>query len=50
VYATMAFDIDTERCERFKTKAREFALSFWRYFDTNGKKFLPKSAFTRKPY
>jgi hypothetical protein len=36
IYAKMAEDIDPERCERFKDRATEFALSFWRYFDTNG--------------
>jgi hypothetical protein len=36
IYAKMAQDIDPERCERFRIKAKEFAVSFWRYFDTNG--------------
>jgi hypothetical protein len=36
IYAKMAQDIDPERCERFRSRAQEFALSFWRYFDTNG--------------
>jgi hypothetical protein len=38
IYAKMAQDIDPERCERFRSKAKEFALSFWRYFDSNGKR------------
>jgi hypothetical protein len=37
MYVKMAQDIDPERCERFKKRALEFALSFWRYFDANGK-------------
>jgi hypothetical protein len=36
IYAKMARDVDPERCERFRSRAKEFALSFWRYFDTNG--------------
>jgi hypothetical protein len=36
IYATVARDIDPERCERFRGRAKEFATSFWRYFDTNG--------------
>ncbi|KAF5853262.1 hypothetical protein GGP41_001805 [Bipolaris sorokiniana] len=36
VYVKMAGDLDPERCERFRSRAREFAMSFWRYFDTNG--------------
>ncbi|GKT91442.1 hypothetical protein CT0861_11705 [Colletotrichum tofieldiae] len=27
---------DNERVARYKQQAREFALTFWRYFDTNG--------------
>lgn len=38
IYAKMAKDIDPERCERFESRAKEFALSFWRYFDFNGKR------------
>jgi hypothetical protein len=37
IYAKMAQDIDPERCERFIHRAKVFALSFWRYFDNNGK-------------
>jgi hypothetical protein len=37
LYAKMAQDIDPERCDTFRSRAREFALSFWRYFDSNGK-------------
>jgi len=36
IYAKMAQDLDSERCERFRGRAKEFALTFWRYFDTNG--------------
>ena len=36
IYAKMAQDVDPERCERFRCRAKEFALSFWRYFDING--------------
>ncbi|KAH9859613.1 hypothetical protein IAQ61_011394 [Plenodomus lingam] len=36
VYAKFAWDLDPERCERFRERAVEFAGSFWRYFDTNG--------------
>jgi hypothetical protein len=36
IYAKFAQDLDPERCERFRSRAKEFALSFWRYFDTNG--------------
>lgn len=40
IYAQMAKDLDPERCKRFEDRAREFALSFWRYFDTNGKLYM----------
>lgn len=40
VYVKMAGDLDPERCERFRSRAREFAMSFWRYFDTNGMCYL----------
>ncbi|KAH7083123.1 hypothetical protein BKA63DRAFT_433966 [Paraphoma chrysanthemicola] len=36
IYAKMAQDIDPERCERYRNRAKEFALTFWRYFDANG--------------
>ncbi|KAF2036471.1 hypothetical protein EK21DRAFT_51738 [Setomelanomma holmii] len=36
IYAKMAEDIDPVRCEQFRSRAKEFALTFWRYFDTNG--------------
>ncbi|KAL6709032.1 hypothetical protein ACN47E_002159 [Coniothyrium glycines] len=36
IYAKVANDLDPERCERFRSRAREFAMSFWRYFDANG--------------
>ena len=42
IYAKMAHDIDPERCERFKSRAKQFTLSFWRYFDTNGEYHEPK--------
>lgn len=45
IYVKMAKDIDPERCERFESRAKEFALSFWRYFDANGK-YYPKTAST----
>lgn len=37
IYAKMAQDLDPERCERFRERARQFAMSFWRYFDSSGK-------------
>ncbi|KAJ4320645.1 hypothetical protein N0V94_003293 [Neodidymelliopsis sp. IMI 364377] len=37
IYAKMAQNLDPERCARFRDRARKFALSFWRYFDSNGK-------------
>jgi hypothetical protein len=37
VYARMAQDLDPERCARFRDRAKTFALSFWRYFDSNGR-------------
>jgi hypothetical protein len=37
IYAKMAWDIDPERCARYISRAQEFAVSFWRYFDTNGR-------------
>jgi hypothetical protein len=45
IYAKMAQDIDPERCERFRSRAKEFATSFWRYFDANGEQ--PNIAFYR---
>jgi hypothetical protein len=36
IYAKMAQDLDPERCDKFRARAKEFALSFWRYFDSNG--------------
>ncbi|KAH9864318.1 hypothetical protein J1614_010252 [Plenodomus biglobosus] len=36
IYARFAHDLDPERCERFRSRAVEFAKTFWRYFDTNG--------------
>ena len=40
IYVKMAHDIDPERCQRFRNRAMEFALSFWQYFDTNGEGML----------
>ncbi|KAL3422776.1 hypothetical protein PVAG01_06932 [Phlyctema vagabunda] len=36
LYAKFAEDIDPNRCSIFKTRARDFASNFWRYFDENG--------------
>jgi hypothetical protein len=36
IYSKMAQDFDPERCIKFQTRAKEFAMTFWRYFDTNG--------------
>ncbi|KAF1931382.1 uncharacterized protein M421DRAFT_99224 [Didymella exigua CBS 183.55] len=36
MYAKMAQDLDPERCTRFRERAKEFATTFWRYFDSNG--------------
>ncbi|KAE9363394.1 hypothetical protein N431DRAFT_391140 [Stipitochalara longipes BDJ] len=36
VYVKYAADIDPERVEVFKQRAKEFALDFWKYFDRNG--------------
>ena len=36
LYAKFSYDLDEERCERFKQRARDFSTSFWRYFDENG--------------
>lgn len=36
IYAKMARDLDPERCAKFQNRAREFASSFWKYFDANG--------------
>lgn len=43
IYAKFAQDIDPERCERFRSRAKEFALTFWRYFDTNGEHMYSKT-------
>jgi hypothetical protein len=37
IYSKFAQEIDPERCERYRSRARDFAVSFWRYFDTNGR-------------
>lgn len=36
IYSKMAQDLDPERCAKFRSRAEEFSLTFWRYFDTNG--------------
>ncbi|KAG9193915.1 hypothetical protein G6011_03950 [Alternaria panax] len=36
IYVKMASDLDPERCDKFRERAKEFATSFCRYFDTNG--------------
>ena len=36
LYAKYAADLDPERSELFKTRARAFARTFWAYFDTEG--------------
>lgn len=38
IYSKMAQDLDPERCIAFQNRAKEFAMTFWRYFDTNGDK------------
>lgn len=32
---------DEERVESYKQQAKEFASTYWRYFDTNGRLFVP---------
>jgi hypothetical protein len=46
IYVKMASDLDPERCARFRGRAQEFAKSFWRYFDTNGKPIIVIKALT----
>ncbi|KAJ8113195.1 hypothetical protein OPT61_g4618 [Boeremia exigua] len=36
IYAKMAQDFDPERCAKFRSRAKEFAMTFWKYFDANG--------------
>ncbi|KAM3475006.1 hypothetical protein MY5147_003989 [Beauveria neobassiana] len=36
MYAKLASDIDSTRCEIFKKRADQFIRSFWAYFDTDG--------------
>jgi len=38
-YVRFAHDIDPERVQKYCTEAREFAATFWRYFDVNGMSF-----------
>lgn len=40
LYMKMAQDIDPERCEQFRERAKAFAASFWQYFDENGMQYL----------
>lgn len=37
LYVRLSDGYDNARAERYKNQAREFALGYWRYFDTNGK-------------
>lgn len=37
LYVKFAHDLDPERCEQFRQRARAFALDFVLYFDKNGK-------------
>ena len=37
LYVRFASDIDPQRCEKFRERAVSFAMSFWRYFDDNGR-------------
>lgn len=36
LYVRLSDGYDNARAERYKNQAREFALGYWRYFDTNG--------------
>lgn len=36
VYAKFAQDFDPDRCSTFRSRAKEFASSFWRYFNSDG--------------
>ena len=36
VYSKLAQEIDPERCEEFRNRARKFALDFVYYFDNEG--------------
>lgn len=40
LYSKYANDIDGQRCERYRQRAREFGQDFWRYFDTEGQTIL----------
>lgn len=37
LFVRLSDGYDDARTERYKNQAREFAVGFWRYFDTNGK-------------
>lgn len=41
LYSKFASDIDPERCQLFKERARRYIGSFWSYFDTDGTQPLP---------
>lgn len=41
LYVKFAADIDPERCEMFRERARKFAQQFVLYFDRNGKSLAP---------
>ena len=43
VYVKYAADIDPKRVDVFKQRARDFAVDFWRYFDSTGKSSISKS-------
>jgi hypothetical protein len=36
LYVKMAGNLDPVRCARFRERAEAFAMTFWKYFDTNG--------------
>lgn len=40
LYSRFAADIDPERAEKYRQRARDFGATFWRYFDSEGKMFL----------
>lgn len=38
LYVRFASDLDPERAERYRQRARDFGAGFWRYFDASGMK------------
>lgn len=40
LYVRFAADIDPERAEKYRQRARDFGAGFWRYFDASGMVFL----------